>query len=167
MVFTSQELDDPLILIYEKKISNLNAVVKILELALKASVSGIIEVCLLCFSCCFTDLFWVLRSKGLYWLLPKILKVKHLLHSFWTSFVLELRYHYFLIICCFCPLSFWLLLWSEHLTLFGYNSFNALKVCAIKAPGFGENRKANLQDLAILTGGDVGPFFSFHFALFT
>lgn len=31
-----------------------------------------------------------------------------------------------------------------------------LKVCAIKAPGFGENRKSGLQDLAILTGGEVG-----------
>uniref|UniRef100_A0A0D9Z1X7 Uncharacterized protein n=1 Tax=Oryza glumipatula TaxID=40148 RepID=A0A0D9Z1X7_9ORYZ len=31
----------------------------------------------------------------------------------------------------------------------------ALKVCAVKAPGFGESRKANLQDLAILTGGEV------------
>jgi len=30
-----------------------------------------------------------------------------------------------------------------------------LKVCAVKAPGFGENRKANLQDIAILTGGQV------------
>lgn len=30
-----------------------------------------------------------------------------------------------------------------------------VKVCAIKAPGFGENRKANLQDLATLTGGEV------------
>lgn len=30
-----------------------------------------------------------------------------------------------------------------------------LKVCAVKAPGFGDNRKANLQDLAILTGGQV------------
>ena len=30
-----------------------------------------------------------------------------------------------------------------------------LKVCAVKAPGFGDNRKANLQDLAILTGGAV------------
>ncbi|KAH0917701.1 hypothetical protein HID58_025361, partial [Brassica napus] len=28
-------------------------------------------------------------------------------------------------------------------------------VCAIKALGFGENRKANLQDLAALTGGEV------------
>jgi hypothetical protein len=28
-----------------------------------------------------------------------------------------------------------------------------LKVCAVKAPGFGENRKANLQDIATLTGG--------------
>ncbi|KAF9606361.1 hypothetical protein IFM89_025029 [Coptis chinensis] len=31
----------------------------------------------------------------------------------------------------------------------------AVKVCAIKAPGFGENRKANMQDLAILTGGEL------------
>ncbi|MCK5445068.1 MAG: chaperonin GroEL, partial [Rhodospirillaceae bacterium] len=30
-----------------------------------------------------------------------------------------------------------------------------LKVCAIKAPGFGERRKAMLQDLAILTKGQV------------
>ncbi|KAI7999092.1 hypothetical protein LOK49_LG10G01380 [Camellia lanceoleosa] len=30
-----------------------------------------------------------------------------------------------------------------------------VKVCAIKAPGFGENRRANLDDLAILTGGEV------------
>jgi chaperonin GroEL len=29
----------------------------------------------------------------------------------------------------------------------------ALKVCAVKAPGFGDRRKAMLQDLAILTGG--------------
>jgi chaperonin GroEL len=29
----------------------------------------------------------------------------------------------------------------------------ALRVCAVKAPGFGERRKAMLQDLAILTGG--------------
>ncbi|KAG0472964.1 hypothetical protein HPP92_014821 [Vanilla planifolia] len=28
-------------------------------------------------------------------------------------------------------------------------------VCAIKAPGFGENRKAGLQDLATLTGGEL------------
>lgn len=32
-----QELEDPLILIHEKKISNLNAVVKVLELALKVT----------------------------------------------------------------------------------------------------------------------------------
>nr|KAJ0186806.1 hypothetical protein LSAT_V11C900486530 [Lactuca sativa] len=31
---------------------------------------------------------------------------------------------------------------------------NSLLVCAIKAPGFGENRKSNLQDLATLTGGE-------------
>jgi len=31
-----------------------------------------------------------------------------------------------------------------------------LKVCAVKAPGFGENRKNNLMDIAALTGGQVG-----------
>jgi len=30
-----------------------------------------------------------------------------------------------------------------------------LKVCAVKAPGFGDNRRANLQDIAVLTGGSV------------
>jgi chaperonin GroEL len=30
-----------------------------------------------------------------------------------------------------------------------------LKVCAVKAPGFGDRRKAMLQDLAILTGGQL------------
>ena len=30
-----------------------------------------------------------------------------------------------------------------------------VKICAVKAPGFGENRKSNLQDIAILTGGTV------------
>jgi chaperonin GroEL len=32
---------------------------------------------------------------------------------------------------------------------------NQLQVCAVKAPGFGDNRKATLQDIAILTGGFV------------
>ncbi|KOY84883.1 molecular chaperone GroEL [bacterium 336/3] len=31
----------------------------------------------------------------------------------------------------------------------------ALKVCAVKAPGFGDRRKAMLQDIAILTNGEV------------
>jgi len=35
------------------------------------------------------------------------------------------------------------------------NKLRGLPVVAIKAPGFGDNRKANLQDLAVLTGGEV------------
>ena len=31
----------------------------------------------------------------------------------------------------------------------------ALKSCAVKAPGFGDRRKANLRDMAVLTGGQV------------
>jgi chaperonin GroEL len=30
-----------------------------------------------------------------------------------------------------------------------------IKVCAVKAPGFGDRRKAMLQDMAVLTGGEV------------
>ncbi|TVU48411.1 hypothetical protein EJB05_08047 [Eragrostis curvula] len=45
---------------------------------------------------------------------------------------------------------------SEALGTLIINRLRAgIKVCAVKAPGFGENRKANLQDLAVLTGGEV------------
>ncbi|XP_028778738.1 chaperonin CPN60-like 2, mitochondrial [Neltuma alba] len=45
---------------------------------------------------------------------------------------------------------------SEALAMLILNKHRAgLKVCAVKAPGFGENRKAGLDDLAILTGGEV------------
>ena len=30
-----------------------------------------------------------------------------------------------------------------------------VKLAAVKAPGFGDNRKSNLQDIAVLTGGEV------------
>ena len=40
-------------------------------------------------------------------------------------------------------------------TLVVNNLRGILKVCAVKAPGFGDRRKAMLQDIAILTGGTV------------
>jgi len=45
---------------------------------------------------------------------------------------------------------------SEALATLVVNKLRGgLKVCAVKAPGFGDNRKANLQDIAELTGGTV------------
>ncbi len=45
---------------------------------------------------------------------------------------------------------------SEALTTLVVNRLRAgLKICAVKAPGFGDRRKAMLEDLAILTGGEV------------
>ncbi len=45
---------------------------------------------------------------------------------------------------------------SEALTSLVVNRLRAgLKVCAVKAPGFGDRRKEMLQDIAILTGGVV------------
>ncbi|KAK6781141.1 hypothetical protein RDI58_023325 [Solanum bulbocastanum] len=87
------ELDNPLILIHEKKISSVNAVVKALELALK-------------------------RQR------PLLIVAEDVDNEALATLIL--------------------------------NKLRAgIKVCAIKAPGFGENRKAYLQDLAILTGGQV------------
>ncbi len=40
-------------------------------------------------------------------------------------------------------------------TLIVNNLRGTLKTCAVKAPGFGDRRKAMLEDIAILTGGEV------------
>ncbi|KAF3785804.1 Chaperonin CPN60-like 2 [Nymphaea thermarum] len=87
------ELDNPLILIYDKKIKDMDVMVRILELALK-------------------------KQRPLLVLAEE--------------------------------------LESDVLAMLVLNKHRAgIKVCAVKSPGFGDNRRANLEDLAIFTGGEV------------
>lgn len=87
------ELENPLILIHDKKISDMNSLVRVLELAVKNRR-------------------------------PLLIVAEDLE--------------------------------SDPLTMLIINKHQAgIKVCAIKAPAFGDNRRANLEDLAILTGGEV------------
>ncbi|OEL27395.1 Chaperonin CPN60-1, mitochondrial [Dichanthelium oligosanthes] len=87
------ELNDPLILIHNKKISSMHSVAKVLELAMK-------------------------KQK------PLLIVAEDLESDALGTLILnKLR--------------------------------GGVKVCAVKAPGFGETKKANLQDLAILTGAEV------------
>ncbi|KAI4325341.1 hypothetical protein MLD38_030751 [Melastoma candidum] len=87
------ELENPLILIHDKKISDLNAVVKILELAVETKR-------------------------------PILIIAEDLSSDVLTTVVLNMRHA-------------------------------GIKVCAVKSPGFGDNRKANLDDVATFTGGEV------------
>jgi chaperonin GroEL len=45
---------------------------------------------------------------------------------------------------------------SEALATLVVNKLRGgIKVCAVKSPGFGDNRKATMQDIAVITGGTV------------
>ncbi|KAK4798188.1 hypothetical protein SAY86_030514 [Trapa natans] len=87
------ELENPLILIHDKKISDLNFLVKMMEIAIQMSRPLLI-------------------------------------------FAEDLD--------------------GEALTTLIINKHHAgIKVCAVKSPGFGDNRRANLDDIAVFTGGEV------------
>ncbi|KAL4560049.1 hypothetical protein LXL04_032197 [Taraxacum kok-saghyz] len=87
------ELENPLIFIHDKKVSDINSLVKILELA-------------------------VGKNR------PLLIVAEDLESDLLAMLIINKRQA-------------------------------GLKVCAIKSPGFGDNRRANLDDLAVLTGGEV------------
>ena len=73
----------------------------------------------------------------------------------WISFVLESRLVYFSGGWQYSLFPFWFTLDTVVVLFAKLMWMSLLQVCAIKAPGFGENRKSGLQDLAVLTGGEV------------
>jgi chaperonin GroEL len=70
ILFASQELEDPLILIHDKKVTNMHAVVKVLEMALKVvslpSVSSNRIGTIMTFVDSFFSFFAWNRNKSLY-----------------------------------------------------------------------------------------------------
>ena len=70
VLLVAQELEDPLILIHDKKVTNMHAVVKVLEMALKVfcllSFNGNSIGSLWAFADSFFSFFAWNRNKGLY-----------------------------------------------------------------------------------------------------
>ncbi|KAI5416161.1 hypothetical protein KIW84_041271 [Lathyrus oleraceus] len=142
------ELENPFILIHDKKIFDMNSLLKVLEL----SVTNKRPLLVVAEDVDSDALAMLILNK----------------HRAGLKVINEFILVIFPATSWFNKLDYWFCFHPDFRLLYKFCKSEVMpdfpNVCAIKAPGFGDNRRAALDDLAILTGGEVAELLSYMLA---